>query len=141
MPRKRKVETECTRAHTHSHTHTHSQTDTLRGAVTDDAAAEAMMNQKALAILDRVELKLTGNDFSSALSPSADSYERFLKATGGLEACPWRVSRKGILVRPGALPPSFPRGVSVQEQVEFLIRDASDPQNLCQAFFGWYPFW
>ncbi|EGD80484.1 hypothetical protein PTSG_11127 [Salpingoeca rosetta] len=103
--------------------------------------AEDVMNEKALAILERVELKLTGNDFSSALTPSVDEHEAAFKDRNGMVEGEWKLSRKGVLIRPGATPDSFPRGVSVSEQVEFLIREASDPYNLCQAFFGWYPFW
>lgn len=58
-----------------------------------------VLNEKALAVMARVEDKLTGCDFDDA----------------------------------GAL--------SVVEQVDRLIQQATDVQNLCQAFVGWCPFW
>ena len=32
-------------------------------------------------------------------------------------------------------------GVTVKEQVRRLIDDAVDPENLCQSYVGWCPFW
>ena len=31
--------------------------------------------------------------------------------------------------------------LSVQEQVDMLIRQATSVENLCQLFMGWCPFW
>ncbi|KAJ8613415.1 hypothetical protein CTAYLR_002279 [Chrysophaeum taylorii] len=58
-----------------------------------------VLNEKAVAVMARVEDKLTGCDFDDA----------------------------------GAL--------SIVEQVDRLIQQATDVQNLCQAFVGWCPFW
>ena len=34
-----------------------------------------------------------------------------------------------------------PQPLSVCDQVDRLIRDATDPRNLAQMFSGWYPWW
>jgi FKBP12-rapamycin complex-associated protein len=31
--------------------------------------------------------------------------------------------------------------ISVQDQVARLIAEATKPENLCQAYMGWFPFW
>ena len=32
-------------------------------------------------------------------------------------------------------------GLTVNEQVEHLIKEATSHVNLCQAYIGWCPFW
>lgn len=56
-------------------------------------------NKRAKSIVERVQHKLTGNDF----------------------------------------PPT--KTVDVQKQVDFLIKQATDNENLCQCYIGWCPFW
>lgn len=110
--------------------------------VNDESSEKTQfMNEKALVILERVKMKLTGNDFSNALTPSHSLHEKNLPEMRISEENSWRLSRKGIAIHPGVTPDSLPRGVTIAEQVEFLLREATDPHNLCQAFFGWYPFW
>uniref|UniRef100_A0A6B2KZH9 non-specific serine/threonine protein kinase n=1 Tax=Arcella intermedia TaxID=1963864 RepID=A0A6B2KZH9_9EUKA len=31
--------------------------------------------------------------------------------------------------------------LEVSQQVDYLLKEASDPINLCQSYFGWCPFW
>ena len=64
-----------------------------------EAPIEAL-NEKAVAVMARVEDKLTGCDFDSSGPP-----------------------------------------LSVADQVDRLIHQATDVRNLCQAFVGWCPFW
>ncbi|KAL4707893.1 hypothetical protein ACJJTC_010328 [Scirpophaga incertulas] len=62
--------------------------------------AEASLNKRALAIVNRVRDKLTGRDF-----------------------------------------PHIDEKVSVQQQVDLLIQQATSNENLCQCYIGWCPFW
>ncbi|VVC87256.1 unnamed protein product [Leptidea sinapis] len=66
-----------------------------------DQPAEANLNKRALAIVNRVRDKLTGRDF-----PHID------------DNC-----------------------VTVQQQVDLLIQQATSNENLCQCYVGWCPFW
>jgi len=31
--------------------------------------------------------------------------------------------------------------LNVHDQVDFLIKQATDEENLCQGYIGWSPFW
>ena len=73
--------------------------DSFPGPEGAEAPTEAL-NEKALAVVARVQDKLTGRDFDPHGPP-----------------------------------------LSVPEQVDRLIKQATDSQNLCQCFIGWCPFW
>lgn len=62
-------------------------------------APPEMLNDRAVAVIQRVQAKLTGRDFDPDES------------------------------------------LSVAEQVQRLVRQATSHENLCQGFVGWCPFW
>jgi FKBP12-rapamycin complex-associated protein len=55
---------------------------------------------RAIEVIDRIQSKLTGRDFSNS-----------------------------------------GQDLSVEEQVDKLIQEATSVENLCQIFIGWCPFW
>ena len=69
------------------------------------------LNEKGLAVIRRVQDKLTGRDFAP--------YKQWGGLSGGL----------------------LSESVGVAEQVDMLIAQATSNERLCQCFIGWCPFW
>eukprot|EP00055_Hartaetosiga_balthica_P013374 m.68538 g.68538 ORF g.68538 m.68538 type:complete len:2576 (-) comp8246_c0_seq1:359-8086(-) len=105
------------------------------------AANQLQVNKKALEILNRVELKLLGKDFSNRLTPSATDYDKFIERSSKRPYVEFSSCRSGIYFHFDAEYVVESEPCSVEEQVEFLIQQAMDPTNLCRSYFGWYPFW
>lgn len=78
--------------------------------------ANEVLNERAVAVMERMKNKLTGHDFmptntaSHMLDPRGDGRE----------------------VEPG---------LNVKTQVQKLITQAMSHENLCQSYVGWCPFW
>ena len=70
-----------------------------------------VLNKKALEVISRVQEKLTGRD--------------------------------QVQYRIGAVAPSGgdEEPLTVKEQVNRLISEATSHENLCQCWIGWCPFW
>jgi FKBP12-rapamycin complex-associated protein len=82
----------------------------------DVAGQPFAVNEKALAVVKRVQDKLTGRDF-------ADTDPVSLRRLWGDTAMESKSS------------------CSVAAQVDMLIRQATSNERLCQCFVGWCPFW
>jgi FKBP12-rapamycin complex-associated protein len=78
----------------------------------DEAAEQEALNEKGLAVIRRVQDKLTGRDFA----PYQTTHQ-------------W--SGHGLASE----------SVGVAEQVDMLIAQATSNERLCQCFIGWCPFW
>ncbi|KAG0576661.1 hypothetical protein KC19_5G097200 [Ceratodon purpureus] len=78
--------------------------------------ANEVLNERAVAVMERMSNKLTGHDFmptntaSHMLEPRGDGRE----------------------IEPG---------LNVKTQVQKLITQAMSHENLCQSYVGWCPFW
>jgi len=80
-------------------------------------------NEKALTLMRRVKEKLDGMEFGT------QAHARITKRTPLRRSHRMRGEKRG------------PGGVDVEDQVERIIQQASDPRNLCQAYMGWFPYW
>jgi FKBP12-rapamycin complex-associated protein len=84
----------------------------------DEAAEQEALNEKGLAVIRRVQDKLTGRDFVPGMLQ-------------GNSSSTWSSSSGGLLNE----------SVGVAEQVDMLIAQATSNERLCQCFIGWCPFW
>lgn len=97
-----------------------------------DAPTEAV-NERAVAVLRRIQAKLTGRDFSDD-DPIGQLMSQgvgfgFGGGSGGWDA-------GGVNLRAG------PDGtLDVTAQVQRLVLAATSHENLCQCYIGWCPFW
>mmetsp|Transcript_31248 Transcript_31248/g.40199 ORF Transcript_31248/g.40199 Transcript_31248/m.40199 type:complete len:156 (+) Transcript_31248:1-468(+) len=80
----------------------------------DMDTSQQLLNEKALAVIKRVQDKLTGRDFPSYASSHSSSHSSTVDIHG---AC------------------------DVKAQVNLLIEEASSNERLCVMFIGWCPFW
>lgn len=105
---------------------------------------EIELNQRALAIMERIQQKLLGRDYPSLsyLHLSGNGLESMPPETrGGGEG----LGKEEDLASSASLSSSMV-GVarvhlSVEEQVDRLIKEATSVENLCRLFMGWCPFW
>ena len=111
--------------------------------------AREVQNARALQVLARVKEKLTGRDFPPTATPGPPNSS--LTPGQRLEASTAASMDLGAIVAAAALDGSVSghlglerRGegeLLVAEQVEKLIKQATNMQNLCQHYIGWCSFW
>lgn len=85
----------------------------------DEAAEQEALNEKGLAVIRRVQDKLTGRDFAPGMLQQTQSPSS------------WSSTGSGLLNE----------SVGVAAQVDMLIAQATSNERLCQCFIGWCPFW
>jgi serine/threonine-protein kinase mTOR len=96
------------------------------------ADAKEVQNARALQVLARVKEKLTGRDFGpNASSSSFNSGINGLSLTDDLRGISSTSSGNTELIG----------GLQVSDQVDWLLRQATDVENLCQHYIGWCSFW
>jgi len=109
--------------------------EAVGGSVLDaqgGADAKEVQNARALQVLARVKEKLTGRDFTpNANTSTVNGGASGLGLMGGLEGISSNGNGNGEAI--GGLP--------VSEQVDRLLRQATDVENLCQHYIGWCSFW
>ncbi|KAL8097331.1 hypothetical protein AgCh_030462 [Apium graveolens] len=86
--------------------------------------ANEVLNERAVVVMARMSHKLTGHDFSTS-SASANSTQHALDHNNLISGESHEVDH----------------GLSVKVQVQKLILQATSPENLCQNYVGWCPFW
>ena len=99
--------------------------------------------EKAVVVIRRVLDKLTGLDFKEALQKQqqqslgihAINSTSSSGVTGGIPS----VNRSPP--SPSSSSSSSSSSMTVEQQVDLLIREACSNENLSQSFFGWCPFW
>ncbi|CAM6130085.1 unnamed protein product [Calypogeia fissa] len=98
----------------------------LLHAVGQFGDANEVLIERALAVMHRMSNKLTGRDFGPSTS------------AGGIAS----LAGSHILDRSlvGDVHDGEP-GLTVKVQVQKLIAQARSPENLCQSYVGWCPFW
>jgi hypothetical protein len=87
-----------------------------------------------VAVIQRIQTKLMGRDpgFAAAAAAGGDD------ALGASVASAVSASQQQQLLLHAQLQQAG--GLSVEEQVDRLIRQATAVENLCQLFFGWCPW-
>jgi FKBP12-rapamycin complex-associated protein len=96
------------------------------------ADAKEVQNARALQVLARVKEKLTGRDFGpNASSSSFNNGTNGLGLTGDFRS----------IGSNGSGTPELMGGLQVGDQVDRLLRQATDVENLCQHYIGWCSFW
>ncbi|KAG1342788.1 serine/threonine-protein kinase TOR [Cocos nucifera] len=99
----------------------------LLQAVNQLGDANEVLNERALVVMARMSNKLTGWDFSSGSSVS------------GTASSIQHAADHGTLMSGDTR--EVEHGLSVKLQVQKLIIQARSPENLCQNYVGWCPFW
>jgi len=84
------------------------------------------LNDKAVAVISRVESKLKGTDFMEADGPAVRMQQQ-AGGAGGAAA--------------GSAAQQHGTVLDVSGQVQRLIVEATSHINLCQSYIGWCPFW
>lgn len=97
----------------------------LLQAVNQLGDANEVLNERAVVVMARMSNKLTGRDFSTYTSAPASSVQPSL-------------DQSTLICND---PREAEHGVSVKVQVQKLILQATSPENLCQNYVGWCPFW
>jgi FKBP12-rapamycin complex-associated protein len=69
--------------------------------------------KRALEVINRIQAKLTGRDFTK------NSLNNNINNNNNMDA----------------------EELSVEQQVDRLIKEATSEENLCQLFTGWCPLW
>ncbi|KAJ4809422.1 Serine/threonine-protein kinase [Rhynchospora pubera] len=105
----------------------------LLQAVNQLGDANEVLNVRAVAVMERMSNKLTGRDFSSVSSPSSPSAGPGPTLSGTEHS-----SGNAVTGETGR---DTEHGLSVEKQVQNLILQARSPENLCQSYVGWCPFW
>ena len=77
-----------------------------------------VINERALAVMERVENKLNGRDFVSHTTRGSVNVEEQVRGSWIAESV-----------------------MRVALQVQQLIDSAMSHENLCQCYTGWCPFW
>ena len=96
------------------------------------ADAKEVQNARALQVLARVREKLTGRDFGlSAGTSTVNGGASGLGLMGGVDGM--GVNGNGDNGLMG--------GLQVSDQVDRLLRQATEVENLCQHYIGWCSFW
>ncbi len=108
-----------------------------------------MQNARALQVLARVKQKLTGRDFTPTSTTGQGN--SILTPAQRLEASTAGTMDLGAIVAAAALDGSAGGHLGVErrgegellvaEQVEKLIKQATNTENLCQHYIGWCSFW
>ncbi|XP_047315173.1 serine/threonine-protein kinase TOR isoform X1 [Impatiens glandulifera] len=97
----------------------------LLQAVNQLGDVSEVLNERAIAVMARMKNKLTGRDFSSfssvSNSPTQHGVDHDMLISGDTR--------------------EVEHGLSVKLQVQKLILQARSPENLCQNYVGWCPFW
>ncbi|KAJ3676103.1 hypothetical protein LUZ60_003515 [Juncus effusus] len=101
----------------------------LLQAVNQLGDANEVLNVRAVAVMERMSNKLTGRDFHSGSGSSGSG-----PASSAAEPASPGPAESGS-ARRDADP------LSVKNQVQKLIVQARSPENLCQNYVGWCPFW
>ena len=92
----------------------------------EDTDSRDIVNKKALQVLQRVSMKLRGREFADLDRKSREIHE----GEGGR-----RPSDRGHRRQKN-------EGVAnVDEQVQRLFTEATNHENLSQAYLGWCPLW
>ncbi|KAJ7542470.1 hypothetical protein O6H91_10G108000 [Diphasiastrum complanatum] len=89
--------------------------------------ANEVLNERAIAVMDRMKNKLTGRDFPTG---------SVLAAASGQSA-----TRNGLALQADRYVVDDTRDNPIQLQVQKLIAQATSHENLCQSYIGWCPFW
>jgi tetratricopeptide (TPR) repeat protein len=99
------------------------------------AAPMEALNERAVAVIRRIQAKLTGKDFSET-----DPIGRLMSAGIGL---PHGAGAGDLASTAGPSPHLLDPSASldVPAQVHRLICAATSHENLCQSYIGWCPFW
>ncbi|GAB4853400.1 hypothetical protein Ancab_017578 [Ancistrocladus abbreviatus] len=86
--------------------------------------ANEVLNERAVIVMARMSNKLTGRDFSTV--PTVTGATQYTAENNNLLSGDAR---------------EVEHGLSVKDQVKKLIAQATSPENLCQNYVGWCPFW
>ncbi|KAM2081286.1 hypothetical protein ACFX1T_034942 [Malus domestica] len=97
----------------------------LLEAVNQLGDANEVLNELAVVVMARMKSKLTGRDFSAGSSVSSSSIQHAIDHSTLISGDSREVDH----------------GLSVKQQVQKLIIQASSSENLCQNYVGWCPFW
>ncbi|XP_070678485.1 serine/threonine-protein kinase TOR isoform X2 [Malus domestica] len=97
----------------------------LLEAVNQLGDANEVLNELAVVVMARMKSKLTGRDFSASSSVSSSSIQHAIDHSTLISGDSREVDH----------------GLSVKQQVQKLIIQASSSENLCQNYVGWCPFW
>ncbi|KAK9286670.1 hypothetical protein L1049_015071 [Liquidambar formosana] len=97
----------------------------LLQAVNQLGDANEVLNERAVVVMSRMSNKLTGRDFSTCSSVSTSSIQHAVDHNTLISGDTREVDH----------------GLSVKLQVQKLIGQATSPENLCQNYVGWCPFW
>ncbi|KAL9624360.1 MAG: hypothetical protein Q9160_001322 [Pyrenula sp. 1 TL-2023] len=111
--------------------------DTLGGGVLDtqDSEAREVKNARAVQVLARVKEKLTGKDFK----PSQNSNKN--NSVNGINGVLNGPVSGAVLDRSSSTMVGADGGLSVSEQVDKLVQQATNVENLSQHYVGWCSFW
>ncbi|PON55167.1 Serine/threonine protein kinase [Parasponia andersonii] len=97
----------------------------LLQAVNQLGDANEVLNERAVVVMARMSNKLTGRDFSTCSSVSANAIQHAVDHNTLISGDTREVDH----------------GLSVKLQVQKLINQATSHENLCQNYVGWCPFW
>ncbi|XP_068316986.1 serine/threonine-protein kinase TOR-like [Pyrus communis] len=97
----------------------------LLQAVNQLGDANEVLNELAVVVMARMKSKLTGRDFSASSSVSSSSIQHAIDPSTLISGDSREVDHS----------------LSVKQQVQKLIIQASSSENLCQNYVGWCPFW
>uniref|UniRef100_A0A5B7BS83 Serine/threonine-protein kinase TOR n=1 Tax=Davidia involucrata TaxID=16924 RepID=A0A5B7BS83_DAVIN len=97
----------------------------LLQAVNQLGDANEVLNERAVVVMARMSNKLTGRDFSTCSPVSTSSIQHAIDHSTLISGETREVDH----------------GLSVKLQVQKLILQATSPENLCQNYVGWCPFW
>jgi len=109
--------------------------ESVAGGTLDPQAgvdAKEVQNARALQVLARVKEKLTGRDFGPKASSSSFN--------GGINGLSLTDDLRGISSTSSGNT-ELMGGLQVSDQVDRLLRQATDVENLCQHYIGWCSFW
>jgi FATC domain len=81
---------------------------------------EDQLNARAIAVIERIQMKLTGRDFVTSAASAAGGSSRSV----------------GNSSRAGKDKSALQQQLGVEHQVDQLIQQATDVHNLCQLFTG-----
>lgn len=102
-----------------------------------DPDAKEVKNARAVQVLARVKEKLTGKDFKPSPNPNRNTTNG-VNGVHSLHNGPMNGSR---LDHPTSTVIGAGGGLSVSEQVDKLVQQATNVENLSQHYVGWCSFW
>jgi serine/threonine-protein kinase mTOR len=101
---------------------------------TNTIQEKEVQNQRALQVLARIKDKLTGKDFGGASHGVGGVVANGANGnTNGHVNGDTGTVGEALMAEAG--------GLSINEQVEKLIEQATKVENLCQHYIGWCSFW